>query len=393
MNKEKVYLVTCESVTEGHPDKFCDQISDAILEDILLHDPTAHVAIEVMASKGKILISGEVSSSYTCDYISRVTEVIKKVGYSLDELGDDCDIEVRVSEQSPDIAQGVQRKGTETLGAGDQGIMYGYATNETILGLPLPYVMATNLSRALDIYRHANKLPIKPDGKTQVTVAYDRNTKEPIYIDTVVVSVQHSEDIDIDYLRSIIKEFILDQLSVFDIFNETDKEILKIYINPTGRFVLGGPAADTGLTGRKLAVDTYGGVAHHGGGAFSGKDPTKLDRSGAYAARWVAKHVLGLGLVNECEVAVSYAIGRSKPIHLRVATDKPELDGILERVVEDTFNLTPSNIINELHLRNVRYSTTAVHGHFTSLNMPWEVVDPKKLEVMKSLYETYSNGR
>lgn len=384
-----IYLMTCESVTEGHPDKFCDQISDSILDDIISHDPGAHAEIEVMAAKGKILISGEVTSDWSCDYVQIANDVIKNIGYSQEDLGPGLEIELRIGEQSPDIARGVDRVGSESLGAGDQGIMYGYATTETSRCLPLPYVMATNLTRVLDIYRHDGDLPIKPDGKVQVTVAYDRRTNEPAYIDTVVVSVQHPEDVEIEYLRDIIRNFVLQHLSVFPIFKETDPELLKIYVNPTGRFVLGGPMADTGLTGRKLAVDTYGGVAHHGGGSFSGKDPTKLDRSGAYAARWVAKHILGLGQVRECEVAVSYAIGRPKPVHLRVVSDKPELDPIFEKIVSEVFDLTPSGIINSLYLRSIKYASTAVHGHFTSPNMPWETVDPTTVNVMMSLFNTY----
>lgn len=389
MNMSNVYLVTCESVTEGHPDKLCDQISDAILDDILGHDPVAHVGIEVMATKGKVIISGEVKTKYMCNYRKVARRVMLSIGYSEKDIGSPSDIEVRVHEQSPDVSNSIERS-NGVIGAGDQGIVYGYATSETIRGLPLPYVIATNLTRVLDISRHDKMIPIRPDGKVQVTVAYDRVTKEPQYIDTVIVSVQHNESVDVEYLRDVMKNFILQHLSVFPIFRETDLHQMKLYINPSGKFTVGGPAGDVGLTGRKIAVDTYGGLAHDGGGSFSGKDPTKIDRSGAYMARYVAKHIIGTGFVRDCEVAISYAIGKVKPVHISVRTNDPKKDAVFEKIVGEVFDLTPAGIINTLYLRSTRYLNTAVHGHFTSPNMPWEIVDPVKVEVISSLYDTYT---
>ena len=391
MDLSKVYMVTCESVTEGHPDKFCDQIADNILDDIMSHDPVAHVAIEVLATEGKIVVAGEVTSSYRCNYRKIVRRIIMNVGYSEKDIGTNSEIEVLVHEQSPDIAQGVDRS-NGSLGAGDQGIMYGYATIETPHALPLPYVIATDLTAELDLMRHQKELPIRPDGKVQITVAYDRKTDRPIYIDTVVCSVQHRESDSVEYIRDVMRAFIIDFLkeNYHYIMETTSLEKMKIYINPTGRFVIGGPVGDTGLTGRKLAVDTYGGVSHHGGGALSGKDPTKVDRSAAYGARYVAKHIVATGLVDHCEVSVSYAIGKTNPVHIRVDTGDQKRDAILEYIIEQLFDLSPAGIINTLHLRSTRYAPTAVNGHFTKTDAPWEKFDDMKLGMIRSMYKTYN---
>lgn len=390
MDTDRVYLMTCESVTEGHPDKFCDRVSDSILDDILSHDPVAHVAVETMATKNKILVAGEVTSSFHCDYEDIVRKTIFYTGYSESDIGSDLDIEIRIHEQSPDIAIGVE-KDEGIIGAGDQGIMYGYAVDDhNRIGLPLPYVIATDLTYKLDEARKDEELPIRPDGKVQVTIAYDDETDEPLYIDTIVCSVQHNEDIPIENLRSLIRGWILENLSVYKVFDPCTYENIKFYINPTGKFVIGGPVGDTGLTGRKLAVDTYGGIAHHGGGAMSGKDPTKVDRSGAYAARYVAKHILGAGICKRCEVAISYAIGKAKPVHIRVDTGDKKRDSILEYIVDQLFDLTPAGIIDTLHLRSTKYLQTATHGHFTKSLLPWERLNIGKVESIRSMYETLS---
>lgn len=391
-----VYLVTSESVTSGHPDKFCDQISDAILDDVLSHDPSAHVAIETMATRGQVIIAGEITSDYTPDYEWIVHEVINGIGYdNVDLTGsidDNLKIQVLVHEQSPEINQGVDQ-GDSILGAGDQGIMYGYATalDNTSHLLPLPYELAVSITSKLE---HDRLLGIdtaklfRCDGKSQVTVAYDEKTHKPLYVDAVVVSIQYvAGENNYESVDSSVRQYVKDILG-----NWYRDDVTRIYVNPTGAFTRGGPACDTGLTGRKLAVDTYGGLAHHGAGAFSGKDPTKVDRSGAYAARWVAKNIVASTVTPICEVSISYAIGRARPIHVRVDTMghcSAKTERILEKIVSDVFDLTPSGIINSLRLRSTRYYPTASGGHFTSISYPWE--DVSKAELIKDLYETYSS--
>ena len=365
-----LHYVTCESVTEGHPDKFCDQVSDAILDDILEHDPDAHVAIETLATFGKVVVAGEVTSTYLPRYVDIVQTVINKIGYSYEDTGD-LSIEVFVHEQSPDINRGVVKVESEALGAGDQGIMYGYATNETPELLPLPYVLATKIVQKLDKLRHLEpSVGWRCDGKSQVTVAYDEQG-DPLYVDTVVVSVQHLDDVELSSIKSQVKIIIKECLGSW--WNED----IRIYINPTGRFVIGGFAGDTGLTGRKLAVDTYGGVAHHGAGAFSGKDPTKVDRSGAYFTRMVAKSLVLAKFCKKCEVSVSYAIGKISPVHVQVdmlgtSLVKGLTNSEISRLVQTCFDFTPAGIIKYLDLKRPIYRDTAVYGHFTDSTYPWE---------------------
>ena len=369
-------FVTAEAVRAGHPDKFCDQFADRLLDEYLKGDPNTRAAIEVMATDGKILVAGEVNSRADVDVECVLKQLCAEVGYTMDELSTDSSLslEVRLNSQSPDIAQAVGEG--DRLGAGDQGIMVGYATDETEERMPLPVVLAQKLCRTLD----ESRIPwLKPDGKAQVTVAYQDDS--PAAVSAVVVSVQHDEDMESETIRREIKEVIREVIP-----EQYLRPGTRLLINPSGRFVLGGPAADTGLTGRKLAVDAYGPVAHIGGGALSGKDSTKVDRTGAYAARWVAKSLVDAGLAKRCEVQLAYAIGRATPVSVDVETFGTGLvpDEALCRVVRRTFDLCPAALIRELKLRCPMYAPLAVYGHFgrTDVNPPWEKTDTNETALL-----------
>ena len=363
----KPRLVTAEAVRAGHPDKFCDQFADMLLDEHLKGDPGKRAAIEVMATDAKILVAGEVTSKASVDVERVLKQLCAEVGYTMDELSTDgsLSLEVRLNSQSPDIAQAVGEG--DKLGAGDQGIMVGYATDETPERMPLPVLLAQELCRRLD----ESRLPrLKPDGKAQVTVLYQDDV--PVAVSAVVVSVQHDADVSVETIRKTVKEEVIRKV----IPEKYLRPGTRLLINPSGRFVLGGPAADTGLTGRKLAVDAYGPVAHIGGGSFSGKDSTKVDRTGAYAARWVAKSIVDAGLAKRCEVQLAYAIGRELPVSVEVATFGTGIvpDEVLCRAVRRTFDLRPATLIRELKLRCPMYAPLAVYGHFgrADINPPWE---------------------
>ena len=360
-------FVTAEAVRAGHPDKFCDQLADRLLDEHLRGDPDTRAAIEVMAAGGRILVAGEVTSKASVDVERVLKQLCAEVGYTMDELSTDgsLSLEVRLNSQSPDIAQAVGEG--DKLGAGDQGIMVGYATDETPERIPLPVVLAQKLCRRLD----ESRLPrLKPDGKAQVTVLYQDDV--PVAVSAVVVSVQHDADVSVETIRKTVKEEVIRKV----IPEKYLRPGTRLLINPSGRFVLGGPAADTGLTGRKLAVDAYGPVAHIGGGSFSGKDSTKVDRTGAYAARWVAKSIVDAGLAKRCEVQLAYAIGRELPVSVEVATFGTGIvpDEVLCRAVRRTFDLRPAALIRELKLCCPMYAPLAVYGHFgrADINPPWE---------------------
>ena len=360
-------FVTAEAVRAGHPDKFCDQLADRLLGEHLRGDPDTRAAIEVMAAGGKILVAGEVTSKASVDVERVLKQLCAEVGYTMDELSTDgsLSLEVRLNSQSPDIAQAVGEG--DKLGAGDQGIMVGYATDETPERMPLPVVLAQKLCRGLD----ESRIPwLKPDGKAQVTVLYQDDV--PVAVSAIVVSVQHDADVSVETIRKTVKEEVIRKV----IPEKYLRPGTRLLINPSGRFVLGGPAADTGLTGRKLAVDAYGPVAHIGGGSFSGKDSTKVDRTGAYAARWVAKSIVNAGLAKRCEVQLAYAIGRELPVSVEVATFGTGIvpDEVLCRAVRRTFDLRPAALIRELKLRCPMYAPLAVYGHFgrADINPPWE---------------------
>ena len=360
-------FVTAEAVRAGHPDKFCDQLADRLLDEHLRGDPDTRAAIEVMAAGGRILVAGEVTSKASVDVERVLKQLCAEVGYTMDELSTDgsLSLEVRLNSQSPDIAQAVGEG--DKLGAGDQGIMVGYATDETPERMPLPVLLAQKLCRKLD----ESRLPrLKPDGKAQVTVLYQDDV--PVAVSAVVVSVQHDADVSVETIRKTVKEEVIRKV----IPEKYLRPGTRLLINPSGRFVLGGPAADTGLTGRKLAVDAYGPVAHIGGGSFSGKDSTKVDRTGAYAARWVAKSIVDAGLAKRCEVQLAYAIGRELPVSVEVATFGTGIvpDEVLCRAVRRTFDLRPAALIRELKLCCPMYAPLAVYGHFgrADINPPWE---------------------
>ena len=376
MNEKNIRLVTAESVRAGHPDKFCDQIADAILDAHLAHDPAARVAVEVFVTEGKMIIGGEVTSQAEVDCGEIVAEVINRIGYSMRDLSDDpkgeLKLETRIHKQSPDIAAAVDKK--QNIGAGDQGIMVGYASDETHECMPLPVMLAHRICRQLDELKP--RCPwMGADGKAQVTVAYEND--KPVAITTLVISLQHGAEID----RKSIKRFVGKEVLSRVIPSELLKADTKILINPSGAFVLGGPAADTGLTGRKLAVDQYGPVAHIGGGALSGKDATKVDRSGAYAARWVAKNIVAAGMAKRCEVQIAYAIGRSEPVSIMVDTFGTGVisDSRIEAAVKGAFDLSPAAIIRDLCLDKPIYSGLACYGHFGRMDLcaPWEVPNRK----------------
>lgn len=369
--KEKI-LFTSESVSEGHPDKVCDQISDAILDACLAEDPDSRVACEVFATTNFVVIGGEITTAAKVDYEKVARDVIRRIGYTSDEIGidaDHCEIKVVMDTQSKDIALGTNN---EVGGAGDQGIMFGYATNETEGYMPLPVSIAHHLVRYASELRHDGTFKwARPDMKSQVTVDYT-DEKHP-RIDTILMSIQHDEDFDEDTFKTFIKKDIMDKV--------VDKYGLnhdyKVYINPTGRFVIGGPHGDTGLTGRKIIVDTYGGMARHGGGAFSGKDPTKVDRSAAYMARYIAKNIVAAGACDRCEIQLSYAIGIKEPTSIFVetyGTEKTSIDNILH-AIKNEFDLTPKGIIDTLDLQRPIYSSTAAYGHFGRKEYPWEALD------------------
>jgi len=369
-------LFTSESVTEGHPDKVCDQISDAVLDAILAQDPDAHVACECCATTGMVLVMGEISTTayVPIDQIAR--QKVKEIGYDNGECGFDghsCSVLVAVDEQSPDIAQGVVR-GDENMGAGDQGMMFGYACDETPEYMPLAISLAHKVTRRLAEVRKSGELSyLRPDGKAQITVEYEDDT--PVRIDTVVVSTQHNPEVEQDTIyKDMLEKVIQPVIPAHLLDGET-----KYYVNPTGRFVIGGPQGDSGLTGRKIIVDTYGGYAHHGGGAFSGKDPSKVDRSAAYAMRHVAKNLVAAGLAKRCEVGVAYAIGVAQPVSVFVDTEGTGTlpDDQLAAMVHQVFDLRPNAIIERLQLKRPIYEQVAAYGHFgrNDLNLPWEQLD------------------
>ncbi|WP_404404458.1 methionine adenosyltransferase [Jeotgalibacillus malaysiensis] len=382
-------LFTSESVTEGHPDKICDQISDSILDAILKDDPNARVACETSVTTGLVLVAGEISTSTYVDIPKIVRETIKEIGYTRAKYGfdaDTCAVLTSIDEQSPDIAAGVDRAledresqmtdaEIESIGAGDQGLMFGYANNETVELMPLPISLAHKLSRRLTEVRKEDILPyLRPDGKTQVTVEYDENDK-PVRVDTIVISTQHHPEVSLERIQRNLKEHVINHVVPAELIDEDTK----YFINPTGRFVIGGPQGDAGLTGRKIIVDTYGGYARHGGGAFSGKDATKVDRSGAYAARYVAKNIVAAGLADKCEVQLAYAIGVAQPVSISVntfGTGKVEEDTLVD-LIRNHFDLRPAGIIKMLDLRRPIYKQTAAYGHFgrNDLDLPWERTD------------------
>lgn len=388
-------LFTSESVTEGHPDKLCDQISDAILDSIISRDPNARVACETMATTGAIFVMGEISTDCYTDIPAVVRKTVERTGYNSPEYGFDaksCAVLTSIDEQSPDIAMGVDASDeykkdgaddSDRIGAGDQGMMFGYACRETPELMPAPLSYAHLLTRRLADMRKSGELSyLRPDGKAQVTVEYDEK-ENPVRIETVVLSTQHNPDVDIETLRREIREKLIIPTLPSNMLDENTKYL----INPTGRFVLGGPAADSGLTGRKIIVDTYGGFSHHGGGAFSGKDPTKVDRSASYMARYAAKNVVAAGLAVRCEIGVAYAIGVARPVSIYVDTFGTGLlpDEQLARIVEKVFDFRPVEIIKALDLRRPIYTPTAAYGHFgrTDIDLTWEHTD--RIDMLKEL--------
>lgn len=388
-------LFTSESVTEGHPDKICDQISDAVLDALIEQDPMSRVACETAITTGLVLVMGEITTKGYVDIQKIVRDTVRDIGYDASDKGFDantCGVIVALDEQSPDIAMGVNKaleakentmtdKEIEAIGAGDQGMMFGYATNETKEYLPYPIALAHKLTRKLTEVRKNGTLSyLRPDGKSQVTVEYDEDGR-PKHLNAVVLSTQHDEKVTQEQIHKDIKKYVFDQVLPKEFIDDTTK----FFINPTGRFVIGGPNGDSGVTGRKIIVDTYGGYARHGGGAFSGKDCTKVDRSAAYAARYVAKNIVAAGLASKCEIQLSYAIGVAQPTSIMVdtfGTGKLE-DDALVNIIREIFDLRPAGIIKMLELRRPIYKQTAAYGHFgrTDLDLPWEKLD--KVDMLK----------
>lgn len=389
------FLFTSESVTEGHPDKMCDQISDAILDELLKQDPMSRVACETCTTTGLVMVMGEITTNAYVDIQKIVRDTVAEIGYTRAKFGfdaDTCGVLTAIDEQSPDIAMGVDKslevkenkmseEELDGIGAGDQGMMFGYASNETEEYMPYPIALAHKLARQLTKVRKEGTLSyLRPDGKTQVTVEYDEN-HHPIRLDAVVLSTQHDENVTQEQIHKDIKTYVFDPILPKEMVDEDTK----FYINPTGRFVIGGPHGDSGLTGRKIIVDTYGGMARHGGGAFSGKDCTKVDRSAAYAARYVAKNIVAAGMADRCEIQLSYAIGVAHPTSIMVdtfGTGKLSDERLVE-IIRENFDLRPAGIIKMLDLRRPIYKQTAAYGHFgrNDLDLPWEKLD--KVDILK----------
>ena len=385
MSDQAARLFTSESVTEGHPDKLCDAVADAVLDDVLAHDPDARSAVEVATTTGLVLVLGEVSTSHYVDVQEVVRRTVREIGYTDSRLGFDwetCGTMTAIKEQSPDIAMGVDhalesREGTDPdeVGAGDQGMMFGYASDETDELMPMPILLAHRVARRLAEVRKDGTLPfLRPDGKSQVTVEYDADGV-PRRVHTVLVSTQHDPEVDLTDLAAAVREHVVESAIPADLLDDGTRHL----VNPTGRFVIGGPMGDSGLSGRKIIVDTYGGMGRHGGGSFSGKDPTKVDRSGAYMARYVAKQIVAAGLARRCELQLAYAIGVARPLAINVQTFGTGAvpDTRLADLVGEAFDLRPGSIIRDLDLRRPIYRQTAAYGHFgrNDLDLPWERVD------------------
>jgi len=378
------YIFTSESVTEGHPDKICDRISDSILDSFLTNDPNARVAVEAMTTTGVVIVAGEVTSTHRMDVQDIVRNEINDIGYNKPEYGFDgntCSVLVSLHEQSPDISIGVTSNELREQGAGDQGLMFGFAINETPEFMPLPIMLAHNLSLRLSEVRKKKELDwVRPDGKSQVSILYEDN--KPKSIDTIVLSTQHSPEISQEQINEEITKFVISPVCSDWITSET-----KVFVNPTGRFVIGGPPGDTGLTGRKIIADTYGGMGRHGGGAFSGKDPTKVDRSACYMARYISKNIVAAELATKCEVQIAYAIGVAKPVSIMVDTFKTSKvdEEKIEAKVKELFDTSPAGIIRTLNLKRPIYKKTSAYGHFgrRDVDFSWEKTD--KAEALKNL--------
>ena len=379
------YIFTSESVTEGHPDKICDRISDSILDSFLTNDPNARVAVEAMTTTGVVIVAGEVTSTHRMDVQDIVRNEINDIGYNKPEYGFDgntCSVLVSLHEQSPDISIGVTSNGLKEQGAGDQGLMFGFAINETPEYMPLPITLAHNLSLRLSEVRKKKELDwVRPDGKSQVSILYEDN--KPKSIDTIVLSTQHSPEISQEQINEEITKFVINPVCSNWITSQT-----KVFVNPTGRFVIGGPPGDTGLTGRKIIADTYGGMGRHGGGAFSGKDPTKVDRSACYMARYISKNIVAAELATKCEVQIAYAIGVAKPVSIMVDTFKTSKvdEEKIEAKVKELFDTSPAGIIRTLNLKRPIYKKTSAYGHFgrRDVDFSWEKTD--KAEALKSIH-------
>lgn len=377
---------TSESVTEGHPDKICDQISDAILDDILAHDPNGRVACETVVTTGLCFVFGEITTSHYVDVQKIVRDKVAEIGYTRGKFGFDAEnlaVMTAIDPQSPDIAMGVDETANHEQGAGDQGIMFGYACDETDVYMPMAITLAQRLAKRLtDVRKNGTLSYLRPDGKTQVTVEYDDNGKI-FRVDTVLISTQHSPDVDMDTLARDVKANVVDPIVPANLIDENTKFLF----NPTGRFVVGGPQGDSGLTGRKIIVDTYGGAACHGGGAFSGKDPSKVDRSASYMARYIAKNIVASGVASRCQIQLSYAIGVAEPTSILVDTfgTAKVSEALIEEAVRKNFKLTPKRIIDTLDLKRPIYAQTAAYGHFgrNDIDLPWEHLD--KVDVFKNL--------